>query len=70
MGRNATVGSVASAQLFTVQEWTDVSGTYVPKRETDILNIVALCDSEDSSVTGNVLLDDVIFAPADCYGLE
>ena len=71
MGRNATVGSIASAQLFNFGEWTEVSGTYVPRREQDILSIVAACDSEDTSVTGNVLLDDISFAAADCpYGLE
>lgn len=70
MGRNATVGSIASAQLFHPGEWTEVSGTWVPKREQDILSIVAACDSEDSSVTGNVLLDQISFAPVDCYGLE
>jgi hypothetical protein len=71
MGRNATVGSIASAELFNAGEWTEVSGTYVPKREQDILSIVASCISEDSSVTGNILFDDISFAPADCpYGLE
>ncbi|KAJ6139386.1 hypothetical protein N7471_005872 [Penicillium samsonianum] len=69
-GRNATVGSIASAQLFNFGEWTEVAGSYVPKRENEILSIVAACDSEDSSVTGNVLLDDISFIGSDCaYGL-
>ena len=70
LGRNATVGGIASAQLFNFGEWTEVTGSYVPKRENEILSISAACDSEDSSVTGNVLLDDITFIGNDCaYGL-
>ncbi|KAJ5497018.1 hypothetical protein N7463_009005 [Penicillium fimorum] len=70
MGRNATIGSIASAQLFNFGEWTEVTGSYVPKRENDILSIVAACDSEDSSVTGHILFDDISFIGDDCaYGL-
>ncbi|CAG8123542.1 unnamed protein product [Penicillium salamii] len=70
IGRNATVGNIASAQLFHPGEWMEVAGSWVPRREQDVLSIVAACDSEDSSVTGNVLLDEIVFAPVDCYGLE
>jgi hypothetical protein len=70
MGRNATVGSIASTELFDAGKWTEVSGTFVPKREAEVLSVGAYCDSEDSSVTGNVYFDDIVFAPADCYGLE
>ncbi len=62
MGRNVTTGRVASSQLFTFSEWTSVTGTYSPKRPDETLNIIAYCDSEDSSVTGHVWIDDVIFA--------
>lgn len=62
MGRNTTTGQVASSQLFTFGEWTSVIGTYSPRRPEEILNIVASCDSEDSSVTGHVWIDDVIFS--------
>ncbi|KAJ5094964.1 hypothetical protein N7532_007255 [Penicillium argentinense] len=61
MGRNATIGAIASTQLFDLEEWTALTGTYTAKRSDDILNIVVACDSEDSSVTGNVLIDDVNF---------
>ncbi|CAP95371.1 hypothetical protein PCH_Pc21g04740 [Penicillium rubens Wisconsin 54-1255] len=39
------------------------AGSYVPKRESETLNIFAACDSEDPSVTGHghVLLDDISF---------
>ncbi|KAI1838704.1 hypothetical protein DTO006G1_583 [Penicillium roqueforti] len=70
VGRNATVGSIASVQLFNFGEWTEVTGSYVPKRENEILSIGAACDSEDSSYTDNVLFDDISFIPNDCaYGL-
>ena len=62
MGRNATTGRIASSQLFTFGEWTSVTGTYLPKRPYETLNIIAYCDSEDSSVTGHVWIDDVIFS--------
>lgn len=61
MGHNATVGNVASAQLFNFGEWESLTGTYKAKRHDEILNIVAACDSEDSSVTGNVYIDEVSF---------
>lgn len=65
-GRNATVGAIASAQLFNFGEWTEVTGNYVARRDREILNIVAACDSEDSSVTGNVLIDDISLTSAQC----
>lgn len=61
MGPNATVGNVASTQLFDTGEWTSLTGTYTAKRPEEMLNIVAACDSEDSSVTGNVWIDNVSF---------
>ncbi|KAJ6073281.1 hypothetical protein N7467_011366 [Penicillium canescens] len=65
-GRNATVGAIASAQLFSFGEWTEVTGSYVARRDHDILNIVAACDSEDSSVTGNVLIDNISLTSGQC----
>jgi uncharacterized protein YegJ (DUF2314 family) len=62
MGRNATTGQIASSQLFTFGEWTSVTGTYSPRRSEESLNIIASCDSEDSSVTGHVWIDDVILS--------
>lgn len=62
MGRNATTGQIASTQLFTFGEWTSVTGTYSPRRSEETLNIIASCDSEDSSVTGHVWIDDVILS--------
>ncbi|CEO59581.1 hypothetical protein PMG11_04254 [Penicillium brasilianum] len=61
MGHNATTGRIASSQLFTFGEWTSVTGTYSPRRPVETLNIIASCDSEDSSVTGHVWIDEVIF---------
>ncbi|KAJ5456138.1 uncharacterized protein N7458_003721 [Penicillium daleae] len=70
MGRNATTGRIASSQLFTFGEWTSVTGTYFPRRPEETLNIIASCDSEDSSVTGRVWIDDVIFSGGhDCGAL-
>lgn len=63
-GKNATVGSIASKQLFNFGEWETLTGVYKAKRHDELLNIVAACDSEDSSVTGNVLIDDVSFTGA------
>ncbi|KAJ5742416.1 uncharacterized protein N7511_011435 [Penicillium nucicola] len=65
-GKNATVGAIASAQLFNFGEWTGISGSYIPRRDHDVLNIVAACDSEDSSVTGNVLIDNVSLISEKC----
>lgn len=39
-----------------------MTGTYLTKRPHETLNIIAYCDSEDSSVTGHVWIDDVIFS--------
>lgn len=62
MGRNVTTRRVVSSQLFTFGEWTSVTDTYSPKRPDETLNIIAYCDSENSSVTGRLWIDDVIFA--------
>ncbi|CAI7676615.1 unnamed protein product [Penicillium pancosmium] len=64
MGHNATTGKVASADISTFGEWQALTGTYKPKRHEGTLSIVAACDSEDSSVTGNVLIDAVSFTGA------
>lgn len=66
-GKNATIGKIASAELFNFGEWETLTGTYKAKRPEEILSIVAACDSEDSSVTGNVWIDDIIFTgPGNC----
>jgi hypothetical protein len=64
MGHNATIGKVASADIYTFGEWQALTGTYKPKRQAETLSITASCDSEDSSVTGNVLIDAVSFTGA------
>jgi len=66
-GKNATIGKIASAEVFNFGEWETLTGTYKAKRPEEILSIVAACDSEDSSVTGNVWIDDIIFTgPGNC----
>lgn len=67
MGKNATIGKIASANIFNFGEWETLTGTYKAKRPQETLKIIAACDSEDSSVTGNVWIDDIRFnGPGNC----
>lgn len=68
MGRNATIGQVASEWVSDFGKWVSVTGSYTPKRSEDRLSILAACDFEDNSVSGRVYIDDVIFAPSGSRG--
>jgi hypothetical protein len=65
VGSNSTIGEIASAGLFeeSFGEWVSVSGSYVPKHSVETLHIIAACDEEDNSVTGEVYLDAISFVP-------
>ena len=65
VGRNKTAGLITSQELdgSTFGKWTSVTGSYKPKRAHDLLYITAACDSEDNSVTGEVLIDAVALTP-------
>ncbi|KAJ6011096.1 hypothetical protein N7451_002508 [Penicillium sp. IBT 35674x] len=64
-GSNSTVGEIASVDLYeeSFGEWVSVSGTYVPKHSVETLHILAACDEEDNSVTGEVYLDAISLVP-------
>ncbi|KAJ5887775.1 hypothetical protein N7495_007816 [Penicillium taxi] len=64
MGHNSTTGEIKDSILFNFGEWTSLSGTFVPKKSTQTLTLIAGCDFEDSSLIGSVLLDDVSFTKA------
>ncbi|KAJ5118085.1 hypothetical protein N7448_004268 [Penicillium atrosanguineum] len=68
MGRNETIGQVATEYVSDFEKWVSVTGSYTPKRSEDRLSIIAACDFEDNSVTGRVYIDDVIFAPSGSCG--
>ncbi|KAJ5648185.1 hypothetical protein N7490_004557 [Penicillium lividum] len=69
-GSNSTVGEIASADVYeeSFGKWISVSGTYVPKHPVESLNILAACDSEDNSVTGQVYLDAISLLPQNGCG--
>lgn len=68
MGRNATIGQVATKDVMDFEKWVSVTGSYTPKRSEDRLSIFASCEFEDNSVTGHVYIDDVLFAPSGSCG--
>ncbi|KAJ5918837.1 hypothetical protein N7454_009981 [Penicillium verhagenii] len=64
-GFNETVGEITSTDLYeeTFGTWVSVSGTYVPKKSVESLHILAACDLEDNSDTGEVYLDAISLVP-------
>jgi len=62
MGANYT-SQVASQEFIEGQggTWKFVGGSYQPKLPTETLHILAYCDLEDPSYTGDMFLDAAVF---------
>ncbi|EAU37357.1 predicted protein [Aspergillus terreus NIH2624] len=71
MGGNATTGAVASTyDVVPNGGWTKVTGSYKARYREEVLHIFARCDSEDSSTSGDVYLDDVFLGvPEKCEAI-
>ncbi|KAJ6096223.1 hypothetical protein N7486_006969 [Penicillium sp. IBT 16267x] len=70
MGSNSTVGEITTMGLYqeSFGKWVSVSGSYVPKKSVETLHIMAACDEEDNSVTGEVNLDAISLVPQGSCG--
>jgi hypothetical protein len=67
-GTSANLVASQDLQSTTEGQWTYVGGYYQPKlSQGTTLYILASCDLEDPSYTGNVLIDAAVFeSPAPC----
>ncbi|KAJ5239978.1 hypothetical protein N7468_004597 [Penicillium chermesinum] len=71
MGHNVTFTGPRKVAHADIQEtqlgiWMSLNGTYTPKTSHGVLSIFGYCDLEDPSITSEVFVDAVSFAPTQC----